>query len=118
MIAITLPWPSRSLHPNARVHWSKRAKAAKLCRRDAHISIFSAGIRRGDPDLPKALKVTCIFAPPDRRKRDADGMLSSIKSYLDGISDATGIDDSKFEISIRREWPIKGGAVRIELESA
>lgn len=77
-----------------------------------------AGIRKGDFDLPAALKVTCVFAPPDARKRDADGMLSSIKNFLDGISDAIGVDDSRFEIAIRREPPTKGGSVRIELEAA
>ena len=32
----------------------------------------------------------------DRRRRDEDGMLSSLKSTLDGIADAMGVDDSVF----------------------
>ncbi len=116
MIAIELPWPPRELHPNARIHWSRRAKAAKQCRALGWGMTLTAGVRRSDPDIPQALKVTAVFSPPDNRRRDADGMLSSIKSYLDGIADVLGVDDSKFEIAIRREQPVKGGAVRIELE--
>jgi crossover junction endodeoxyribonuclease RusA len=79
---------------------------------------LAAGIRLKDPDIPQELKVTAIFAPPDNRRRDIDGMLSSIKSYLDGIADVIGVDDSRWQIAIRREAPIKGGSVRIELEAA
>jgi crossover junction endodeoxyribonuclease RusA len=118
MIAIELPWPPRELHPNARVHWAKRAKAAKQARTLGWGMTLTAGIRRNDPDIPKDLKVTAVFFPPDDRKRDADGMLSNIKSYLDGISDVIGVDDSKWQIAIRREAKKKGGLVRIELEAA
>lgn len=118
MIAIELPWPPRVLHPNSRVHWTKRANAAKAARSMGVYYTLTAGIRRNDPDIPQPLKVTCIFSPPDNRRRDLDGMLSSVKNYLDGISDIIGIDDSKWSIAIRREKPVKGGLVRIELEQA
>jgi crossover junction endodeoxyribonuclease RusA len=117
MIAITLPWPSRSLHPNTRVHWTRKAVAAKVARQTGAYCALEAGIRLNDPDIPQALKVTAVFSPPDNRRRDVDGMLSSIKSYLDGISDVIGIDDSKWDIALRREAATKGGSVRIELEA-
>lgn len=118
MISLVLPWPSRDLHPNARVHWARKAKAAKRARADSAVCAKMVGIRRDDPDIPTALKVTAVFCPPDNRRRDIDGMLSSIKSYLDGISDVIGIDDSKWSIALRREGAVKGGSVRIELEAA
>jgi crossover junction endodeoxyribonuclease RusA len=118
MIRIELPWPPRTLHPNARVHWTRRAVAAKVARQTGSYSTLAAGIRLKDPDIPQELKVTAIFAPPDNRRRDIDGMLSSIKSYLDGIADVIGVDDSKWQIAIRKEDPVKGGSVRIELEAA
>lgn len=77
-----------------------------------------AGIRTNDPDIPQALRVTCKFSPPNNHAHDIDGCLSNIKAYLDGIADVIGIDDSKFEIVLRREAATKGGSVRIELESA
>lgn len=118
MISLPLPWPPRDLHPNSRVHWGRRARAAKLCRTIAAGTALAAGIRRGDPDIPSRLKVTAVFFPPDNRRRDIDGMLSSIKSYLDGIADVIGIDDSKWEISMSREGARKGGLVRIEISEA
>lgn len=118
MIAITLPWPDRSLHPNSRKHFMVKARAAKAARQTAGWCAKEAGIRPNDPDIPAELKVTAIFSPPNARAHDLDGLLSSIKSQLDGIADALGTDDSKWQIAIRKEAPVKGGSVRIELESA
>jgi Holliday junction resolvase len=116
MITLVLPFPDRALSPNSHLHWSRKAKAAKAARQTANWIAREAGIRPNDPDIPAALKVTAIFSPPDNRPRDIDGMLSSLKSALDGIADATGVDDSKWQIAIRKDAPVKGGAVRIELE--
>lgn len=40
---IVLPWPARELHPNARVHWSRKAKASKLARHAACLLTKQAG---------------------------------------------------------------------------
>ena len=118
MISLQLAWPPRELHPNSRCHFMVKARKAKNARTVAAWTAREAGIRPNDPDIPAALKVTAVFSPPDNRRRDVDGMLSSIKSYLDGISDVIGIDDSKWDIALRREAATKGGSVRIELEAA
>lgn len=89
-----------------------------MCRKLAYGTALAAGIRKGDPDIPERIKVTAVFFPPDNRRRDIDGMLSSIKSYLDGIADVIGVDDSKWQIEISREGARKGGLVRIELSEA
>lgn len=115
MIFVDLPWPSRDLHPNARVHWAKKARAAKKARLDAAIAARAAGIRK---IRAVALSITTIFAPPDNRRRDADGMLASLKSSFDGIADVVGVDDHLWNIAIRRAAPVKGGNVRIEIEVA
>lgn len=113
---IDLPWPERALHPNTRVHWGTRARAAKKARKlAAWETRVTAGVTRIKAD---ALLVTAVFCPPDRRPRDDDNMLSSIKSYLDGIADVIGVDDSKWHISLQREEPRKNGAVRIVIEDA
>ena len=118
MIAFLLPWPDRVLHPNSRSHYMRKAKAVKNARATANWIAREAGIRPNDPDIPQALKVTAIFCPPNNRAHDLDGCLSSLKSALDGVADAIGIDDSKWQIAIRKDAAVKGGAVRIELESA
>lgn len=112
---INLPWPDRDLHPNARVHWTRRHKAARIARETAFWTAKEAGIK---PLAADALSVTAIFTPPDNRRRDLDGMLASVKASMDGLADAIGVDDSKWSLAIRREAPCKPGSVRIEIEVA
>lgn len=116
MASVNLPWPSRTLHPNARPHWSKKASATKAARFTASTMAKSSGLTSIRAD---SLKVTCIFSPPDNRARDQDGMLSSCKAYFDGIADVIGIDDSKW-LHQAPLWglPCKGGNVRIQIEVA
>lgn len=118
VIAIDLPWPNKGLSPNARIHWRRKARISKDAKADAIWFSKEAGIRAGDPDIPQSLRVTVIFHPPDSRRRDLDNMLASLKPALDGVAFATGVDDSKWQIALRKEAPRKGGSVRIELESA
>jgi len=115
MIIVELPWPSRDLHPNARVHWAKKAKATKRARSDAAYMALSRGVRTHDFFGVESLDVTLVFIPPDNRARDTDGMISSVKGYCDGIADVLGVDDSKWVLGIRREKPRKPGFVRVEV---
>lgn len=118
MIVIELPWPDKALLPNARVHWSKKAKLAKRARSDAAWFALSSGVRTHDFAGLDSLNVALVFIPPDNRRRDTDGMISSIKSYLDGIADVVGVDDSKWVFTgIRRGEPQKPGVVRVEISS-
>ena len=92
---VALPWPDRALHPNARAHWAKRAKLAKDQRGLAMLLAAAAGWHR--VEWPEGrLHVWIDAYPQDRRRRDADGLLSSLKSALDGIADAMGVDDRRF----------------------
>lgn len=112
---LTLPWPSKDLHPNARVHWGRRAKAAKAARYAAGILALGAGWQGAM--LPAGrLHVWIEAYPPDRRRRDADGLLSSLKSALDGISDVLGVDDSRFVPQTRVMDEVrKGGQVVVRI---
>lgn len=117
MIVVNLPWPAKELHPNARVHWAKKAKATKQARSDAAWLALSSGVRTHDFVGADNLGVTLVFVPPDKRGRDTDGMISSVKAYCDGIADVVGVDDSKWVLGIRREAPQKPGIVRVEIDS-
>lgn len=117
-VSIDLPWPAKELRPNSRPHYMAKAVAAKKARANAHKTILEAGIKRGDFDIPEALKVTITFMPKTRHPFDTDNALAALKSALDGIADALGVDDSKFDIAIRKGEPVKGGSVRVELEAA
>ncbi len=108
---IDLPFPPRDLHPNARVHWSRKARATKAMRQCAQWMSHPYGPIEAD-----GLDVTIIFYPPDKRRRDIDGLLSSMKAGIDGIADSLGVDDSKWAITMRRGEVVEGGRVRFEIE--
>ena len=115
MKGVVLPWPSPVLSPNSRAHWATKAKAAAKARRDATIACQAAGIRA----LPwAAMHVAIEFCPPDNRRRDTDNMLASIKSALDGMADASGVDDSRWTYAIARGEPVKGGMVLVAVTEA
>lgn len=114
---VVLPWPSRTLAPNMRVHWAQKARAAKIARSEAAWWARAAGVRPVRKP-PQAFDVSLIFHPPDARRRDLDNLIASMKASLDGIADAMGVDDNLFRIHARRGEPKEFGAVRIEIAEA
>lgn len=113
MHRVEFPWPSSALSPNARGHFQIVARAKKQARRDASIACLAAGIRKLDAP---ALHLLLTFCAPDRRRRDIDNLLASSKALIDGIADATGVDDSTYTITLARGPVRKGGAVLAEIE--
>lgn len=120
MLTITLPWPDSKLAPNRSkgLHWSAtsglRAKAFEAAYMLTHQAVnqYSGEWYSLTGDVP----ITLTFNPPDKRKRDADNLLASIKNSLDGVATALTIDDSRFTpITLKRGEPVKGGAVILEV---
>lgn len=108
-----LAWPPMALNPNARVHFMKLAAAKKSYREDCAWQAHNQGARRIEAEK---LKLRITFVPPDRRHRDLDNMLASIKSGLDGIADVLGVNDRNWTLEISRADHI-GGMVRVEVVS-
>lgn len=110
--AIILPWPPRELSPNSRMHWRAKAARAKAYRADCNWLT-----RHAEPETPAdgPIPVRITFCPRDKRKRDLDNMLASFKAGLDGVADALGIDDSRFEITICRGDVTKTAHVEVRL---
>ena len=98
MIVIDLPWPPKELSPNARVHRMAKARAARTYRQDCGWATVEAlgGIHRCPRVTGEALELIAEFRMPDKRWRDADNLLAMIKSGIDGVCDATGINDRAF----------------------
>lgn len=110
---VVLPWPSKTLSPNARAHWQHKASAVKTARTAAHYltrEVFGAAIPKWT-----GARLAITFCPPDRRRRDDDNAIGAFKAYRDGIADALGVDDHKFKCSYAFADPIKGGSVRVEI---
>jgi Holliday junction resolvase RusA-like endonuclease len=114
MIKFDLPWPSKDLSPNARLHWAKKAKAVRQARSEAEI------IAKGHcKPLEGRILFVLEFFPPDRRRYDDDGLLARMKSARDGIADALGVDDRRFvtQFSVS-DTVVKGGKVSVTISEA
>ena len=121
MITIELPWPDKRLSPNARVHWREKAEVAGIARRDGgHLTIdaIATVVEWYQSGLPYKVLAHYTFHPPDKRKRDIDNALSSMKNSVDGVCSALGIDDECIKRTVL-EWGevVKpGGKVVLRLE--
>ena len=117
MITIELPWPDKRLSPNARCHWSAKAKASGEAKNQGfwetidkiHLKIRGA--------LDGEYQIVYTFHPPDKRRRDQDNFLAMMKSYQDGMCSALNMDDSRIKRTVL-EWGevVKGGKVILRLE--
>lgn len=116
-LTITLPWPPSALSPNARhTHWSQLAKAKRRYRAACHLEALAGHCRRMAADTRLHLHLT--FVPPDRRRRDLDNLIASMKAGLDGIADALGVDDSRWRLTCAVDERAIGGMVRVAIERA
>ena len=111
---LTLPWPPSTLSPNSRQHWAQLAKAKKAYRGHCWVQAISQGAHKLDADR---LEIGLEFVPPNRRKFDLDNLLSRMKSGLDGLVDAIGVDDSRWQISLSRAEPLAPGFVHITVSA-
>lgn len=111
---LELPWFDKILNPNARPHWTKKAKAKSA---QFEVGRFEAS-RTHKPTLALNYALKILFYPPDKRNRDLDNCLSSIKSGLDGIACGWQVNDKLFKpITIDFGEVVKGGKIIIEVKS-
>jgi len=59
--------------------------------------------------------VKITFYPPDKRHRDADNMIASMKAGFDGVADALKVDDKLFRPTFVFSDEVKG-MVKFEIE--
>ena len=114
MTTITLPWPDAKLSPNWRGHWARKAPVTKRARAAAWAATKAAGASVAH-DGPIAMRVT--FHAPDKRRRDRTNAEAAMKAAFDGIADALGVDDVRFEPTYAWGDPVKGGAVVVTIAS-
>jgi crossover junction endodeoxyribonuclease RusA len=110
---VHLPFPPAVLNPNSRVHWTKKAKAAKQYKEDCFWTL--TGFPAEGVYWHGASNFRLIFCPPDERRRDLDNMLASAKQLVDALAEITRVDDSKFRLTIEKGRPVKGGCVIVEV---
>lgn len=113
-LTLTMPWPSlKPLSPNWRGHWGAKAKAKKIFRRVWWAEALNQGAIKLDAER---VDVHLTFHPPGRYHYDEDNLIASLKSGLDGLADALGVNDSKFHITHDPVSDQIGGFVRVNLK--
>lgn len=107
---IRLPWPPKKLSPNNRTAHRYATDARNAYKTAAFYATKEVGAK-----VPADAHLAIQFYPPDERERDLDNMLASIKSGLDGIAQAAGVDDYGWSLSIQRGHKVKSGAVLVHV---
>jgi len=120
-VKIELPWPDSALLPNnsSGKHWAVKQAAKVQAKRDAVYAVKVAKFQQPRFDIDPLVKaeLTIICNPPDNRRRDIDGIISSLKPSLDAIASEIGIDDSMFNPVITyREEAVTNGRVTIIID--
>lgn len=124
VIRVILPWPSKTLSPNARPHHMVLHKAKKAARAGAKMvmqdALRSHGLKcwpepaEGGEWPRRSIPVTITFLPPDNRGRDDDNMIAALKASRDGLAEAMGVDDKAFAPDYQVGPVMKGGAVAVD----
>lgn len=102
---LIIPAPPKVLHPNSRPHWRAKAAATKKYRNAV------GAIAMSSLNAPRWESASCkaTFYVRDRRRRDADNALASLKAAFDGLRDAgvikddSGLSHEPVEFAVDRE---------------
>ena len=98
-VTFTIAIPDKALSPNARVHWAKKAAAAKKARHAARwIAVEAWGRvapRHDAPKWPAAVLDISAYWKDKRSLRDDDNLIGSLKPHRDGLADAGLVENDK-----------------------
>lgn len=116
MIELVLPWPSKDLSPNVRLHWSKKAAATATARQTAALLALQAGWKGVSLPPGRLFLWLDFYQQPHKALPDDDNMLRRFKPYRDGIAQVLGIDDKLFITRhMVHEERRKGGQVVVRI---
>ena len=116
-VDVALPWPDKRLSPNSRTNRWELAEAKREAKKTSTDLVKE---RYYDPpDFGNSfLLLVRYFHPPDRRMRDEDNIVASLKAYQDGACSAFGIDDSRIQATVNVFCePVPGGRISLTLRS-
>lgn len=88
MWELELPWKSPPLSLNQRMHWAVKARLTK------EVRLVGFAKARGSkiPDLERC-SVELVWYVNDRRRRDVDNPVLTLKALCDGLVDAEVVAD-------------------------
>lgn len=87
IVSIETPWARPPLTSNQRLHWRKKADITREIRQWAGI-LFRAVEFEGHP-----VEVELTWFVPDKRRRDEDNLVPTLKALCDGLVDAGVVPD-------------------------
>ncbi len=94
---IELAYPHKDLMPNRKngKHWASTVNIKKARLEEAYF----VTLERVKPKIifTGLIPLRITFVQSDNRSRDLDGLLSAMKSALDGMAKALGVDDKQFD---------------------
>ena len=97
-LKLWIPLPPAELHPNTRLNWRKKASAARKYRADVKLLAQVAIMRHLPEGVTLPLKDATVFVSfswPDKRRRDEDGAMASLKAAFDGLQDAGVVENDR-----------------------
>lgn len=106
---VHLPYPPRSLSPNARVHWGQKSRATKEYRFACMVAGLEA--RKQAPPCTTHRTLTLVFQKTKGVLPDEDNCLAHVKAGIDGLRDAKVLADDSPQfmrvasITVRRGSP-------------
>lgn len=90
-----LPYKRPPLSLNQRMHWAQKAKITKELRMLARLKT------RTVPDLGRC-RVTLVWYVNDRRRRDEDNPIVTLKALADGVTDSEVVEDDTHDLMEKR----------------
>lgn len=115
-MTITLPLPARELSPNWRGHWATKARAVQRYRMHAWAVARATAPGPLGP-MPEWVRATAhtTFYLPDRRRRDRDNLMASLKACWDGLVDARVLADDAGLIQMPPVLAVDRDRPRVEI---
>ena len=112
MIEVTLPWPPKELSPNSRPHHMALARHKKKYKEACFWVAKQQGVQ---PMQAESLNVQMTFFRPAKHHYDADNLVAAMKSGLDGLALALGVDDRIFRLGPPVIADQIGGTVKVRI---
>lgn len=93
---LVLPWTAPPITLNARKHWAAKAAQTRNVRATAAILARAQHI----PPLARC-EALLTYSPRDRRRRDADNLVGTLKALCDGLVDAWVVPDDTPDLMVK-----------------
>jgi crossover junction endodeoxyribonuclease RusA len=94
---LRLPYDRPPLNLNDRKHWAQVAKVKRQLRADARNLALAARL----PRRLARVHITLHWQPPDRRRRDTDNPIATLKPLIDGLRDyGLVVDDDAQHVTL------------------